>query len=113
MGKDVIEKSYIFRPNTRGRGVEMAYGAAAAAAVQEAKKALMGGLLVEVDESMFMDMASENRDRICVCGEVGAIRKKMAYAFSLDGLVIMTKTDRQVPIPNRLIRASEISIPSI
>ena len=93
----------------------MAYagGAAAAAAAQEAAKALIGGLLVEVDGNTFMNMASQQRDRICVCGEVGTIRKKTVYAFSIDGLVIMTKTDRDIPISNKLIRARDISIPSV
>ena len=92
----------------------VAYAAgAAAAAAEEAKKALMGGLLVEVGEDMFMNLASQYRDRICVCGEIGTIRKKMAYAFSIDGLVIMTRTDRDIPIPNKTIRAKDISIPSI
>ena len=93
----------------------MAYagGAAAAAAAEEAKKALIGELLVEVWEDMFMNLASQHRDRICVFGEVGTIRKKNAYAFSVDGLVFMTKTDRDIPIPNKTIRAKDISIPSI
>lgn len=93
----------------------MAYagGAAAAAAAQEAAKALIGGLLVEVDENTFINMASQHRERICVCGEVGTIRKKTVHAFSIDGLVMMTKTDRDVPVPNKLIRARDISIPSV
>ena len=93
----------------------MAYAGstAAAAAMEEAKKALIGGLLVEVGEDMFMNLASQHKERICVFGEVGTIRKKMAYAFSIDGLVIMTKTDRDIPIPNKTIRARDISIPSI
>jgi len=93
----------------------MAYagGAAAAAEAQEAAKALIGGLLVEVDENTFINMASQHRQRICVCGEVGTIRKKTGHAFSIDGLVMMTKTDRDVPVPNKLIRARDISIPSV
>jgi hypothetical protein len=87
--------------------------AAAGAAAEEARKALVGGLLVEVDEEAFLRLASENRDRVCVAGEVGTIRKKMLFAFSIDGLVIMTKTDRQVPVPNKLIYARDISVPAI
>jgi hypothetical protein len=93
----------------------MAYAGstAAAAAMEEAKKALIGGLLVEVGEDMFLNMASQHKDRICVFGQVGTIRKKTAYAFSIDGLVIMTKTDRDIPVPNKTIKAKDISIPSI
>jgi hypothetical protein len=95
----------------------MAYMAASAgaAAAQEAMKALIGGLLVEVEPEMFISLASEHGDRICVSGEVGTIRKKRAYALSIDGLVLLTKTgqDISVRIPNRQIRAREISIPSV
>lgn len=94
----------------------MAYGgttAAAAAAAQEAKRALIGGLLVEVDENTFLNLASQNKDRICVYGEVGTVRKKNAYAFSIDGLVILTKTDMEMPISNKMIRARQIKIPSV
>jgi len=79
--------------------------AAAAVAAREAKKALIGGLLVEVDETTFQKLASENRERICVRG-----RK---YAFSIDGLVIMTKTESEIPIPNEVIMSKRISIPSV
>ncbi len=96
----------------------MAYagGAAApAAAAQEARKALIGGLLVEMEEDAFLTIASEQRHRICVHGEVGTIKRKTAYALSIDGLVLYTTTDRDlsVMIPNRKIKARKIRIPSI
>lgn len=95
----------------------MAYAGAAAggaaAAAQEAKRALIGGLLVEVNENTFLNLASQNRDRICVRGEVGTLKKRKVYAFSIDGLVIMTKTDSEIPAPNSIIQARQIKIPSI
>ena len=87
--------------------------AAAAVAAREAKKALIGGLLVEVDETTFQKLASENRERICVRGRKGAFKKRNIYAFSIDGLVIMTKTESEIPIPNEVIMSKRISIPSV
>jgi hypothetical protein len=95
----------------------MAYAAGAtagaAAAAEEAKKALIGGLLVEVGPELFMNLASENRERICITGEIGTIRKKKVYAFSIDGLVIMTKTEGDIHVPNKVYRAKDIHIPSL
>jgi len=87
--------------------------AAAAVAAREAKRALLGGLLVEVDETTFLKLASENRERICVRGRIGAVKKRNVYAFSIDGLVIMTKTESEIPIPNKVIMSKQIRIPSV
>lgn len=94
----------------------MGYAAGAsagAAAAAEAKKALIGGLLVEVEPQVFTNLASENKEQTCVTGEVGTIRKKKVYAFSINGLVIMTKSDEDLPLSNKMIRAGKISIPSL
>jgi len=95
----------------------MAYagGAAAAAAAQEARRALVGGLLVELDDEAFLRLASDHRERICVYGEVGTLNRRMAPAFSIDGLVALTKTNRDLTalLPNRKIRARRFRIPAV
>ncbi len=84
---------------------------AVAAAAQQAQRVLVGGVIVVVDSSSFMNILSRLRDKdvMVIHGLVGVFSKTHVYLIPYQGIVFLTKSKDPLPItPN--IEARELRL---
>ena len=87
-------------------------GAAGAAAVQQAQRVLVGGVIVIVDPMTFMNILSRLRDKgvMVIHGVVGLLSKTHVYLIPYQGMVFLVKSKDPLPITPD-IEAREIRLP--